>query len=82
MVRDHGGRNTRFSVLFVLAIFIPGGFLAYFSIRNIGSERALAERGRIPSRSDLNKPRIINGLYVLKRFNIALEQLSGVFFAI
>ncbi len=44
MVGDHGGQNTRFSVLFILAIFIPGGFLAYFSIRNIGSERALAEK--------------------------------------
>jgi signal transduction histidine kinase len=44
MTRDPARRATRLSALFLAAILIPGGFLAYFSIRNIGSQKELAEK--------------------------------------
>ena len=44
MARDLGGHNTRLSALFVAAILIPGSFLAYFSIQNVGSQKELAEK--------------------------------------
>jgi len=42
--RDLGGHSTRLSALFVAAILIPGCFLAYFSIQNVGSQKELAEK--------------------------------------
>ena len=44
MARDLGGNSTRLSALFVAAILIPGCFLAYFSIQNVGSQKDLAEK--------------------------------------
>lgn len=44
MARDIGGNSTRLSALFVAAILIPGCFLAYFSIQNVGSQKELAEK--------------------------------------
>jgi tetratricopeptide (TPR) repeat protein len=44
MARNRTRHGTRLSVLFIAAILIPGGFLAYFSIRNIGSQKQLAEK--------------------------------------
>jgi signal transduction histidine kinase len=44
MARDIGRNSTRLSALFVAAILIPGCFLAYFSIQNIGSQKELAEK--------------------------------------
>jgi len=43
-VRHLGGNSTRLSALFVASILIPGCFLAYFSIQNVGSQRELAEK--------------------------------------
>jgi len=44
MTRDLGRHSTKLSVLFVAAILIPGCFLAYFSIQNVGSQKELAEK--------------------------------------
>ncbi len=44
MARDIGRNSTRLSALFVAAILIPGCFLAYFSIQNVGSQKELAEK--------------------------------------
>ena len=44
MIHNPARHGTRLSVLFIAAILIPGGFLAYFSIRNIGSQKELAEK--------------------------------------
>jgi signal transduction histidine kinase len=44
MKRDPGRHSTRLTVLFVAAILIPGSFLAYFSIQNIGSQKELEEK--------------------------------------
>jgi signal transduction histidine kinase len=44
MAHDLGTHSTKLSVLFVAAILIPGCFLAYFSIQNIGSQKELAEK--------------------------------------
>jgi signal transduction histidine kinase len=44
MARNIGRSSTRLSALFVAAILIPGCFLAYFSIQNVGSQKELAEK--------------------------------------
>ncbi len=44
MIRNSTRQGTRLTVLFIAAILIPGGILAYFSIRNISNQKVLAEK--------------------------------------
>lgn len=44
MIRNPTRHGTRLTVLFIAAILIPGGILAYFSIRNISNQKVLAEK--------------------------------------
>jgi signal transduction histidine kinase len=53
MNRNPTGHGTRLTILFIAAILIPGGFLAYFSIQNIGSQRELAEKRLLDEEGNL-----------------------------
>ena len=53
MNRNSTGHGTRLTILFIAAILIPGGFLAYFSIQNIGSQRELAEKRLLDEEANL-----------------------------
>jgi signal transduction histidine kinase len=53
MNRNPTGHGSRLTVLFIAAILIPGGFLSYFSIRNIGSQRELAEKRLLDEEGNL-----------------------------
>jgi signal transduction histidine kinase len=53
MNRNPTGHGSRLTVLFIAAILIPGGFLSYFSIRNIGSQRELAEKRLLDEEANL-----------------------------